>query len=235
MNSIVPVDAEWSEVDELDETEDGRKPWEIMPGESVFWYKRFVIYLKLNNRRTVAGAFEQEKKDLGSKSQWAHRHWYSSARQFMWKQRAQAYDLWFAQEVLRSEIEAEKELRNKTRTDRRALLDGFTGTVAGALQSYSASLEKLRALSTDIERRIQIARQLGETQQAADLSIQLTNLTRDIALSSALPDLTKAMEMLVKQMRTEYGDFILNNSSENAEGQPVVNPNEGVVRVIVYD
>jgi hypothetical protein len=152
-----------------------------------------------------------------------------------WDARAEAWDAFKAEESRRLEIEAEKEALQQARQDRRELMDGFTGTIATALVNYTQSMDRLTGLVDYLQDQAQRC----EDEDRRDLLLQrVGEVSHAMAELSALPDVTKAMEMLVKQMRTEFGDFIIPErqpAQDANDDDPHQVPQDDTLRIIVYD
>lgn len=227
-----------AEGQELAETETEPKPWDRLPDEPGVWYERFELYRSLGPGRTLEQAWRLDKERTGLNAKRPHFRWYEVKKEWRWDERAQAWDDYQNHQVRQAEIEAEKQLRLQARQNRRALLDGFTGTMSTALLSYTNSIDKLSEIIRQYEEELS---RLGFTEEDEErrnfLREQITSLARSLAAVSALSDLTKAMEMTVKQLRTEFGDFIVpenERTNEERDGNWDVGP-DGTLRVIVYD
>lgn len=214
-----------------------RKPWEQIEGEPGLWFERFSLWRSLGPSRTIEDAWRQDRAKKGLSGKRPHFRWYEVRKEWHWDERAQAWDDYRAKELRRNEIEAEKEARNQARSDRRALIDGFTGTMSTALITYTQSVDRLSGLLDQLQRRLQ-AEQDPDKREA--LQERITQLAGELASLAALPDLTKAMEMVVKQMRTEFGDFILpeahrSPANEGDDSGVELQPDGDTLRIIVYD
>lgn len=73
---------------------DERDAWERMEDEPNLWYDRFVSYLQMGPSRSLLGAENLEKARNGLKKSEvsASGAWRDSAKQWKWKERAEAWD-----------------------------------------------------------------------------------------------------------------------------------------------
>jgi hypothetical protein len=76
--------------DEHDGTNEDRKPWDQMEGESSLWYGRFRVYLELGFKRSVNAVFREEM-GLNEREE-AHGRWHEEAKRYQWQERAKVYD-----------------------------------------------------------------------------------------------------------------------------------------------
>jgi hypothetical protein len=99
-----------------DQTENETKPdpWEKLSAETDLWYERFHIYLLLGPSRSMP----QLVKNIGASPN-SVASYYSMAKQFQWKERAQAWD------KIQSDREREivSELRIENKKKRIAILE----------------------------------------------------------------------------------------------------------------
>lgn len=212
-----------------------RKPWARMPDEPGLWFERFDLWRSLGPSRTIEEAFQRDRAKRGLKAERPHFRWYEVRKDWDWDARAEAWDAFKAEESRRLEIEAEKEALQQARQDRRELMDGFTGTIATALVNYTQSMDRLTGLVDYLQDQAQRC----EDEDRRDLLLQrVGEVSHAMAELSALPDVTKAMEMLVKQMRTEFGDFIIPErqpAQDANDDDPHQVPQDDTLRIIVYD
>jgi hypothetical protein len=78
-----------------------RQQWDQRrPGESDAAYARFLIYLALGTTRSVDRAYAAHRgAGKGKKSQPASGQWTNDAASFKWWERAEAWDVWWLQQV----------------------------------------------------------------------------------------------------------------------------------------
>lgn len=208
-----------------------------MEGEPGIWFDRFNTWRELGPSRTIEDAWRKDRAKKGLSGKRPHFRWYEVRKEWNWDERALAWDDYRAQELRRHEIEAEKAARDQARSDRRALIEGFTGTMSTALLTYTNSVDRLSGLLDQLQRRLQAEQ---DPDQREVLQERIAVLAEGLANLAALPDLTKAMEMVVKQMRTEFGDFILpeahrSPANEGDDSGEPVQPDGDTLRIIVYD
>lgn len=72
-------------------------PWDQQPGESSLWFSRFETYLKMGVVRSFMGAHEkwlreQGKYNAAEKAKQVPGQWQVKAKEFAWKNRAEAWD-----------------------------------------------------------------------------------------------------------------------------------------------
>lgn len=213
--------------------DENRKPWEQMENEPGIWFDRFNIWRGLGPSRTIEDAWRQDRARKGLSGKRPHFRWYEVRKEWKWDERVAAWDDFYAKELQRHELEAEKRSRDQARSDRRALIDGFTGTMSTALLTYTNSVDRMATMIDAFQRRLQ---QEQDPEKQDMLREHIFHLTGAIANLAALPDLTKAMEMIVKQMRTEFGDFIIPEEERQTRDDEIETQSGGeTLRIIVYD
>lgn len=80
-------------MDDMHVTNEERKPWEQMEGESDLWYGRFRSYLLMGFKRSVNAAFTEESKKIQENLRAnAGPDWYKAEKEWNWKERARLYD-----------------------------------------------------------------------------------------------------------------------------------------------
>ena len=213
---------------------ENKQPWQRMPYERTLWYSRFEIFRSLGPGRTLEDAWRALEVKTAQHPSW---RWYEVSKEFRWRERAEAWDEYYIEQVRIEELEAERNARIEARLNRRALISGFAGSMATALTSYTESISRLEALVAELQRMHD-----RETEPDTKTTIfnRITRLTETIANLSSLPDVTKAMEMVAKQMRMEYGDFIgpeggvTIRATESRIGVGGLE-DENIIRVIVHD
>jgi hypothetical protein len=178
------------------------KSWQRMRGEPALWYERFDIFRQLGPGRTLEDAWRKLEVKTAKHPSW---RWYEVAKEWNWVERAAAWDAYRFEQLRQEELEDERAAKAAARENRRALISGFAGSMATALTSYTESINRLERLVGQLQRMMDNER---EPAAKAELMNKVTALTKTIANLSSLSDVTSAMEMVTKQMRTEYGDFL---------------------------
>ena len=129
----------------------GRKPWEMLPNEAPLWYERFTVFKGLGPKRKVNGAFKVYKEQGLLTGVRAHQAWSGAAKDWLWRKRAEAWDLALLEES--EQMEAQHRWESQTR--RRFLADQALGKAFQAFLNAridELSMEEARKLFPDIAR-----------------------------------------------------------------------------------
>jgi hypothetical protein len=89
------------------------KPWDQQAGESSFWFNRFTQYRLLGPRRSIDSAHRASKPVEGLTGQTAGSHWFKAAKEWNWKERAEAWDQAEREEFVASEAARRLDARRR--------------------------------------------------------------------------------------------------------------------------
>lgn len=90
-----------------------RQPWDQMAGEPDRWYGRFQVYLELGVTRTIIEAVNALAKDECRAPVGRRGLWYVHARQWYWRERAHAWDVYQRELLALSERNTRIALRSR--------------------------------------------------------------------------------------------------------------------------
>lgn len=81
-------------------------PWDRQPGERSKWFQRFTRYRLLGYARTFEAVYRDEQQSLGLKTGRPSRSWFDIAREWKWRERAEAWDAYMAEQAEREVVAA---------------------------------------------------------------------------------------------------------------------------------
>jgi hypothetical protein len=148
------------------------RPWERVPNEPAYWYKKFLVYRDMPHPRSIRGAFlyEQAYHAPGGKVRsFAGPEWYDNSKKFQWQDRADAWDIWQIEQRerdrTRERIEEQihrKELREKLRMKVHDFLDASDPTQRDAMRDFPRLVEA--GISLNEESRKEYGDNINKTQ-----------------------------------------------------------------------
>lgn len=121
-------------------------PWEQQPGESNLWFSRYHIYLLLGPTRSLLEAYNADLAKKSKEKQSSPSSAYSAAaKQWLWKERAAAYDA-HQRELEQKQYEQEREELWKSRKQQ------FQETTWGIAEKLTRRVETM--LAFPLEERV---------------------------------------------------------------------------------
>lgn len=73
--------------------------WDQQPGEPHKWFQRFTTYRMMGYARTFEAVYKYERERLGFKNNRPSAFWFTIAAEWRWKERAQAWDRYIAEQA----------------------------------------------------------------------------------------------------------------------------------------
>ncbi|MFN8466317.1 MAG: hypothetical protein U0X20_12240 [Caldilineaceae bacterium] len=107
-----------------------RKPWDQMPGEPDKWYGRFLVYLNMGPARSFMAAGKEIAKNTKAGNPY-NGFWTGITRQWRWRERARAWDI-YQRDVLAI---SERNMRLALRSRRVELIEDYLDSVCGVLDN----------------------------------------------------------------------------------------------------
>jgi hypothetical protein len=98
------------------------EPWEQQPGEPNLWYARYERYRLAGPRRSLLALFNSERREHGAKkARSIPQSWAQKAKQWRWRERAEAWDTFEFQQARVEHAEQFKEMNLRHIQEAKAL------------------------------------------------------------------------------------------------------------------
>ncbi len=129
------------------------RAWELLPGESHVWHRRFIFYLSLGPSRTLKGAYQLAKeRELGPNGEPTilgripNGRWRDASAEWRWVERAAEFDAF----QVRDWVERQREYLDvltyesaETALSTRRKVDELLGVLLGEIDEYLEDEERL--------------------------------------------------------------------------------------------
>jgi hypothetical protein len=127
-----------------------RNPWDREPNEPAMWYGRFTAYRMMGTERTMLGAYNAWRATKGRKPTTTYTDtWQKRAKEFRWKERAEAWDAAERErrDALRREDEeaVREEWRDKARAAREQQYEVGMKLIEKATQMLAFPLAQVKS------------------------------------------------------------------------------------------
>ncbi len=141
----------------------GHKPWERLPRESGKAYKMFLVYRDLGFDRTLINASLKWRQMQGKppkKHRTVNNTYRARYKRFMWKDRADKWDVFLVDEEERAWIDRRRTLRNTEWEASNQLFAAGLGSLKTIQTQVTVQQDPMKP--RDIARFLAIARELGQ-------------------------------------------------------------------------